>query len=107
MSEEPPIDSLQLDGLVKRFEVARPTYEAFTNNVAQLVVTLMKSRGIEYLAVEPRTKSIQSFQDKVQRPTKQGKYDCIEAVTDLSGLRVITYYQKDVLAICKIIEQNF
>jgi ppGpp synthetase/RelA/SpoT-type nucleotidyltranferase len=99
--------SISVEDLTANYTASRPTYEAFTNNVAQLLSTLLRSKEIEYLAIEPRTKTIDSFKSKIARPIKVGKYQNVETVTDLSGIRVIAYYQKDVDAICKLIERNF
>jgi putative GTP pyrophosphokinase len=107
MRKKQKVNSSSTDELAEKYATARPRYEAFTNNIAQLLATLLNSTGIEYLAIEPRTKSIDSFKAKIVRPVKQGKYETIDAVTDLSGVRVIAYYQKDVEAICRLIEQNF
>lgn len=107
MSDEIEASSTTAEALVTRFAAVRPTYEAFTNNISQLLATLLRSKHIEYLAIEPRTKSIESFKGKIDRPAKKGKYDELESVTDLSGIRIIAYYQKDVDAICKLIERNF
>jgi putative GTP pyrophosphokinase len=85
----------------------RPMYEAFTINMEHLLETLLKSQNIEYLRIEPRTKTIESFAGKVSHPSKEGKYERVDHITDLSGLRIIAYYQKDVSAICKLIEENF
>ncbi|MGE8941079.1 GTP pyrophosphokinase [Leptospira interrogans] len=36
-----------------------------------------------------------------------GKYDRLGSVTDLSGVRIVAYYQRDVDKICRVIEDNF
>jgi putative GTP pyrophosphokinase len=107
MSKKSKLVEADPDDLAVKYAAARPMYEAFTNDIAQLLATLLSSKGIEYLAIETRTKSVDSFRTKVVRPVKEGKYDTIESVTDLAGVRIIAFYQKDVDAICKLIERNF
>ncbi|GLH78189.1 GTP pyrophosphokinase [Bradyrhizobium sp. SSBR45G] len=100
-------DESGINKLSLSFAAIRPTYEAFTNNLTHLLGTLLTSKGIEFLAIEPRTKTVESFKAKIVRSNKQGKYESVESVTDLTGIRIIAYYQKDVDAICKLIERNF
>ena len=107
MSDQISATGAEAIDLTSLFETARPTFEAFTSNVEQLLKMLLKLDKIEYLGIETRTKSIESFRNKLQRPTKRGKYTQIHDVTDLAGLRIVAYYQKDVRAICRLIEENF
>jgi ppGpp synthetase/RelA/SpoT-type nucleotidyltranferase len=93
--------------LVQEYTALRPTYEAFTGNIEHLIGTLLSASGIEFLRIETRTKSLNSFRDKIERPEKGLKYRMVEDITDLSGVRIIAYYLADVRAICNIIEQNF
>jgi ppGpp synthetase/RelA/SpoT-type nucleotidyltranferase len=102
-----PDMSVANDRLVSEFTAIRPTFEAFTSNIESLIKTLLRSRSIDYLAVEPRTKTVESFTHKAQRPDKLGKYAKFSQMTDLSGIRIIAYYLKDLSLICDLIEANF
>jgi ppGpp synthetase/RelA/SpoT-type nucleotidyltranferase len=93
--------------LVAKFALARPTFEAFTSNIEQLLRLLLTAHKIEFLSIETRTKTIDSFTRKLERQDKEDKYKQIHDMTDLSGLRIVAYYQKDVDVICKIVEDNF
>ncbi|MER8604798.1 hypothetical protein NKH48_13685 [Mesorhizobium sp. M1233] len=94
-------------GLTQEFELQRPLYESLTKNVARLLETLLDSSRIEYLQIESRTKEVDSLKDKIFRPDKEGKYKKLEDITDLSGIRVVTYYPEDVEKICHVVEECF
>lgn len=87
------------------YQVRRPQYVAFTESLVDLLRKLIKSQGIEYIEISGRTKDNDKFSKKIQRPSKINKYKQIADVTDLSGVRIVTLYQKDVDEVCKIIEK--
>ena len=61
---------------------------------------------MEFAQLEARTKTMESFVEKIER--KKEKYtDPLAEITDLVGLRVILYYQDDVQAVGRLIEQEF
>ncbi|TIT41495.1 MAG: hypothetical protein E5W78_00680 [Mesorhizobium sp.] len=82
-------------------------YESFTLNIENVLRTLLDAANIEYLRIEARTKTKESFMDKITREDKQNKYKRLSNITDLSGIRIIGYYENDVSQICKILENNF
>jgi putative GTP pyrophosphokinase len=73
----------------------RPVYEAFTENAYELLRKLLEDRGIEFSSVEKRTKSMESLRGKVERGGKAGKYNSLQEITDLSGIRIIAYLKED------------
>jgi putative GTP pyrophosphokinase len=95
------------EDLISSFRTARPTYEAFVDNVGTLLASLIRSKNVEHLPIEKRTKTIESFRAKLLRPEKEEKYHTLSEMTDLAGIRIIAYYEKDVENICEIIRSNF
>jgi len=93
--------------LMDAYEAHKHTYEAFTLNVADLLQRLVEENSIDYFAIESRTKSFDSFVEKIVRPDKAEKYETIDDVTDISGVRVISYMSEDVDSICRFISENF
>ena len=75
----------------------------FTNQLKSLVESLLIANNIKYHIIEHRTKELESLTEKIDR--KQLKD--VSNVTDLSGIRIIVYYQDDIDKIEKIIESNF
>lgn len=97
----------EYEDLMAAYRVAQPEYEAFVDNVGTLLLSLLRSKEIEHLPIEKRTKTIESFRNKLMRPEKEEKYRNLSDMTDLAGIRIVAYYEKDVERICEIIQSNF
>jgi putative GTP pyrophosphokinase len=81
-----------------------PKHERLTTAVVSLLENLLKKKKIEFLNVAGRTKTSQSATEKIRRK----KYKNISAqLTDISGIRVITYLEENVSHICSIIRSLF
>lgn len=89
------------------YETLYPKYEQFTKDLSSLLERLLTDEGIEHLPIESRTKDRDSFITKVERPDKLQKYNACDDITDLTGVRVISYLQEDRDKICEMIERNF
>jgi putative GTP pyrophosphokinase len=96
-----------VEELVSSFRLARPSYQAFVDNISALLASLLRAEGVEHLPIESRTKTVESFRAKLIRPEKDDKYLNLADMTDLAGIRVVAYYEKDMERICKIVRQNF
>jgi predicted RNase H-like nuclease/ppGpp synthetase/RelA/SpoT-type nucleotidyltranferase len=73
-----------------------------------LVQGLLDDAGINYLSVTGRTKSVVSFAEKAAR-TKAGTplyTDPLIQITDLLGVRVITYVRDDVDAVADVLAEH-
>lgn len=77
--------------------------QALSDVVATTISALLKSESIDYLAVSARVKSLSSLTEKVERKA----YQDIAEVTDMIGVRVITYIESDVQKVCNLIEKSF
>jgi putative GTP pyrophosphokinase len=81
-------------------------YDGFRLALEGLLRELLKAEKLEYAQIESRTKSPESLIEKVAR--KGEKYnDPLREVTDLTGLRVIVYFTKDVETVGSLIDQQF
>lgn len=109
MSDDPEknIISVEENPVVKEYIDNRNKYEEFSINVSNLLGTLCRSKGIEVLQIEKRVKEYDSIISKLTRPEKQGKYKELSDITDIAGVRIITYYKSDVEKIQEIIEEVF
>jgi ppGpp synthetase/RelA/SpoT-type nucleotidyltranferase len=56
---------------------------------------LLVDTGIEFSSIEKRTKSIESLSGKIERGGKAGKYNSLQEITDLSGIRIVAYLKED------------
>ena len=82
-----------------RFEI----YSAFTRLLQVTVQRLMRAAGIQYLSVASRPKSVPSFVEKMTRK----EYTSTDEVTDLAGIRVITFIESDAAAAAELLRRSF
>lgn len=94
--------SLALD-----FNNIQPQVDRFTKQINGVIVELLKINGIDVVATDPRTKSLESFKGKLERPGKEGKYKSCFDMTDISGVRIIVYLQEDVVKVVELIRRHF
>ncbi|WNM40258.1 hypothetical protein RMN56_02505 [Micromonospora halotolerans] len=88
------------------YRAARGTYEAFSLRLQSLIIDLLEDAKIDVIQVEARAKDVDSFVEKIGR--KGAKYENpIEEITDLVGLRIITYYLEDVVRVGEILKAQF
>ena len=80
------------EDLVREYSNNLTTYEQFTNLMETYICNLLNREQISFHSITSRTKSIESLSKKI---------------TDLSGIRVITYYTDTVDQISKLIENEF
>lgn len=81
-----------------------PKHRALTESVVTIIQNLLKNKGVEYLSVTGRTKDKVSVLEKIKR--KNYKDPQIQ-LTDLTGIRVITYLESDISRVSEIIESTF
>ena len=86
-------------------------YEAIANrlqdfkvSVDPLIRVLLEIEGIQSHSVTSRIKSKASVRQKLQRPDKKRE---LNDLTDILGVRIITYFQDEVDAVAKLIEREF
>ncbi|WP_236037383.1 GTP pyrophosphokinase [Belnapia arida] len=93
--------------MVDDFRAARSRYEKLEQALKPLLTNLALHNNISLLPIESRVKEIESFSEKIARPDKVGKYNCVEDITDLCGLRIVTYSIADCHKMICAIRSNF
>jgi putative GTP pyrophosphokinase len=83
-----------------------PVYVDYARRIEALIRDLLSQESIDYIHVESRAKTVASFADKIQRKRRQDT-DPFASVTDLVGVRVITYYLDDVVRVGDILRCEF
>jgi len=82
----------------------RPKYKQLAHKIETILTDVIGEASIEFHYISNRTKTIESFTKKINNP----KYDKpSEQITDLAGIRIITYVEDEIPKICKIIEDIF
>lgn len=82
----------------------QPTYERLAATIRSILDQLLSARSIDFLAVTSRTKSFRSFADKLKRKSYK---DPATEVTDLAGIRVVTYLESDVQRVAALSREIF
>jgi ppGpp synthetase/RelA/SpoT-type nucleotidyltranferase len=80
-------------------------YAAFCERMKSLFAELLKREGLKYHSITCRVKDENSLIAKLSRI--DGKYQSLEQITDIAGVRIITYYADEVDSIAKLIENEF
>lgn len=94
---------------VAEYESRRPGLVTATDHYLGLVTGLLDEAGINYLSVTARTKTVESFAAKADRRTADGEplfREPLVEITDLIGLRVITYLREDVATVADLLAEE-
>ena len=89
--------------IVDGYSVSRGSYEDCLNYVENTVKNIIKSQSINVHEIVGRVKTIESLEGKLKRKN----YSNLAEITDLCGIRIITYFSDDVDKIAELISQEF
>jgi ppGpp synthetase/RelA/SpoT-type nucleotidyltranferase len=95
----------QVEQLLAEFDEAVPRYRALSRKIAGALAASCKREKIHIHAIDQRVKSRDSLVLKINRPG--ASYDTLQDLTDISGVRVITYYASDVDKVAELIQQDY
>lgn len=108
--EEPVVTDMTPKEWGARYNAYRDWYEWQTERLYGRIVAILGVAGVDVFNVEARTKEVQSFIGKIdaRNSGKEARFgDPLREITDLVGVRIITYYLEDVDSVGEIIQQNF
>ena len=92
------MSSVKLDqhgeNLLQQYRELRPTLDKLSGEAYDLLRHELRKQGIYVTAIEHRVKTEKSLVGKLE--LKGSKYKTIDDITDLVGLRVITFYTDEV-----------
>ena len=91
--------------LLRQYESLLPVYRQMEKVIPDQLKEFFDEAGIIVAALEHRIKTKESLAGKLK--LKGGKYRDIYDITDLVGLRVITFYIDDVDKVASIVERLF
>lgn len=86
------------------YEKATANLKEFGPKLEGLIRTLLSQEGVNIHTITSRVKGKASTLRKLQRPDKERD---LADLTDLLGIRIITYFRDDVDAVAKVIEREF
>ncbi len=98
--------------ILAHWETLRPLYEDFCRLVRQILAERIRERGVRIHSIEARVKSAASVQRKILKTlaakrSPQAIENPLRGVTDLAGVRVITFFPRTLSAIDTIIRERF
>ena len=91
--------------LLQQYRELRPTLQQLSDEASQMLHHALREQGIYITAMEHRVKTEKSLTGKLE--LKGAKYKTIDDITDLVGLRVITFYTDEVDKVAAIAKRIF
>ena len=98
---------------VREYAALQPTMRQAAIEAVELVTAVLDDGSINYLTVTGRAKSVASFAAKLSRVVdgvatldEETKRDPLNRLTDLIGVRVITYVHRDVAAVAALLGES-
>ena len=91
--------------VLTQYDQQRKKYERFAREVEHQLRCILEEEGIVCNAITSRVKEWDSLTQKID--VKSDKYKSLSEVTDIAGIRIITYYDSDVERAAKIVEREF
>ena len=91
--------------LIGEYRAQQGRYAALQGDALRLIEGLIEGAGIKIHHLTSRLKTPGSLAEKLRR--KPGRYAALDDVTDLVGLRIITYFEQDVAAVARALEAVF
>lgn len=91
--------------IIQEYEQQCELYSDFTEKIEKLIRDLLKEKSIKVHSIPSRLKNSDSIKKKLDRA--EGTYSKLSDVTDISGIRIITYFADDVDLVAKVIEEEF
>ena len=97
---------------VEEYLRVRPRYEAFAGAVKRILVQALRAADITVNFVEARAKEPESFGAKAEAPSENDprapKYrHPLDDITDLAGVRIITFFPRTVESVGDCIREEF
>mgnify|MGYP003643759131 CR=1 FL=1 len=81
-----------------------PKYNMLKESALSVINNLLVQKNIDFLSIYGRVKDKQSCLEKIERKKYQS---IIEQMTDLSGIRIIVYFESDVVKVGELVREVF
>jgi putative GTP pyrophosphokinase len=91
--------------VLAEFDKRKNLLEKFCEKTKGLIEESLQDAGLKYHSVQARVKGREKLETKYLDPDKD--YKKLDDITDLAGLRVITYYEDEVDAVAELIRREF
>ncbi len=94
-----------LEEILAEFGRREATLASFCARTKSLIEASLQDANIRYQSVQARVKTKAKLEKKYLDSTKN--YTQLDDITDLAGLRVITYYEDELDTVARVIEREF
>lgn len=91
--------------ILNEFDAIRSTYQDYSLKVSELATSILAAASVTVHSVTSRCKDRPSLARKLLLPDKS--YQSLDAITDISGIRITTYFSDDVDRVAALIEKEF
>src|SRR6266481_8211014 len=92
----------KVEDVLAEFGRRQENLAALCAKTKSLIEASLQDANIPYQSVQSRVKSRKKLREKYLDPEK--KYKRLKDITDLAGLRIITYYEDDVDRVVDVIK---
>lgn len=93
------------EDILQQFEDTNQLYSNFGVKCKGILIELLEDRGISVHHISTRTKTKNSLFKKIN--SKEDNYNTLSDITDICGIRIITYLESDVNKVAELIEKEF
>ena len=94
-----------MNSILKEYDNSKNVLDNFDKTLLSLISSLLEQKNIRVHQVQTRVKDRGSLENKIIR--KSEKYKALNDITDIVGVRVITYFDDEVDQIATMIEEEF
>jgi putative GTP pyrophosphokinase len=94
-----------VENVLAEFEERQATLTTFCAKTKALIEACLQDADIRYQSVQARVKTKKKLREKYLDQAKD--YTKLGDITDLAGLRVITYYDDEIDRVAAVIEEQF
>ena len=91
--------------LIEDYKKRIGEFDAFTKCVTSLLETLIKEAQIHPHSINGRVKDLKSLEAKIKQQNKN--YSSLDQITDICGIRIITYFSEEVDLVARLVEREF
>lgn len=99
------IPKMDAKSVLTEFDARKELLEKFCEKTKNLIEDSLQDAGLKYQSVQARVKNRQKVELKYLDTAKN--YRKLDDITDLAGLRIITYYEDEVDAVAEMIKREF
>lgn len=94
-----------MSNLITEYKESLLSYQTITSQFQNILSLLLQNEELHIHSIQGRAKNVKSLAGKIRK--SNGKYKILQDITDLCGLRIITYYEDEIDEIASFIRSHF